>query len=87
MKVRGTNVFLSRLMMKMAGGKLMEVIVKTIHQLRLIIEDIAVSGIWVITGLILFLFLLLLGMLSFEEAICTFVETCPPPAESDVYVD
>ena len=73
--------------MKMAGGKLMEAIVRTIHQIRLIIEDIAVSGIWVITGLILFLFLLLLGMLSFEEAICTFVETCPPPAESDVYVD
>ena len=65
----------------------MEAIVRTIHQLRLIIEDIAVSGIWIIAGLILFLFLLLLGMLSFEEAICTFVETCPPPPESDAYVD
>ncbi|SVB81335.1 uncharacterized protein METZ01_LOCUS234189 [marine metagenome] len=27
-------------------------------------------------------------MLSFEEAICTFVESCPPPPVSDdVYVD
>jgi hypothetical protein len=71
----------------MEGGKLMEAIVKTIHQLRLIIEDVALSGIWIIICLILFLFLLLLGMLSFEEAICTFVEACPPPAESNAYVD
>ena len=66
----------------------METIVKTVHQIRAIIVDIAVSGTWVITCSILFVFLFLITMWSFEEAICTFVESCPPPPVSDdVYVD
>ena len=64
----------------------MELIVKTVHQFRLIIVDIAVSGVWIIICSILFLFLLLLGLVTFEEVNCMFFETCPPPSD-DVYVD
>jgi len=64
----------------------METIVKTVHQIRSIIVDIAVSGTWVITCSIFFLFLLLLGLVTFEEVNCMFFETCPPPSD-DVYVD
>ena len=64
----------------------MELIVKTVHQFRLIIVDIAVSGVWIIICSILFLFLLLLGLVTFEEVNCMFFETCPPPSD-DIYVD
>lgn len=64
----------------------METIVKTVHQIRLIIVDIAVSGVWIIICSILFLFLFLLGLVTFEEVNCMFFETCPPPSD-DVYVD
>ena len=38
----------------------METIVKTVHQIRSIIVDVAVSGTWVITCPILFVFLFLI---------------------------